>query len=123
MIKQEGLIKLINVQVEIPVYDMSRARNFYQKNFGFIIKREERDFVEFENNILLRSFREKPGKSQRSEKEGIKILFWVKNISVTYKEMIDSGIWVDSPPDEDTEDRYFLFQDSEGNICKAMQKK
>lgn len=112
-------IELENIQVEIPVAQLNRAKRFYEKIFGFVVKSESYGYVEFDNNVLLAEYRsDKIGKYQGPSPQ---LLFWVRNISVAYREAQEAGVAIESPPQEMGDVRFFQFYDSEGNECRAQQ--
>jgi predicted enzyme related to lactoylglutathione lyase len=116
-------MNLKNVQVEVPILDLMRARKFYEKYFGFVVKADSWDYVEFENNIILRKINSTAKRSDLPCEQKTRIIFWVDKISLAYKELVDAGIHIEAPPYESEEEHYFYFLDSEDNCCKIIQKK
>ncbi len=109
-------IDLLNIQVELSVKDLKRARDFYCRIFSFVVKNETSEYVEFDNNILLRL--DAKHQSDRSRRP---LIFWVRGINVCYKELLEQGVHVLQTPTAQDNLRVVLFEDSEGNVAKMQE--
>ncbi len=109
---------LQNIQVQLPVADIQRAKKFYQEIFNFVVEYENERIVRFDNNIHLIS-----GKKDKEPMPDMvpRLVFWVPSAAIAYKDLLDRGMSIDSSPEQTSFGKGFFFFDSEGNYCLIVE--
>ena len=107
--------------IEIPAIDISQSAQFYQRAFGWQIRRRDDGSAAFDDTIGEVSGTWVPGRPP-SNVPGLLVYIMVASAATTIEAIIAAGGEIVQPVKPDEREVYALFRDPAGNILGIYQQ-
>ena len=107
--------------IEIPAIDISQSAQFYQRAFGWQIRRRDDGSTAFDDTIGEVSGTWVPGRPP-STVPGLLVYIMVASAATTIEAIIAAGGEIVQPVNPDEREVYALFRDPAGNILGIYQQ-
>jgi uncharacterized protein len=107
--------------IEIPAIDISESAQFYQRAFGWQIRRRDDGSTAFDDTVGQVSGTWVPGRPP-SKEPGLVVFIMVASAATSIEAIIAAGGEIVQPVNPDEHEVYALFRDPAGNILGIYQQ-